>query len=183
MSDDAVRTRLTLSDPPPGEDAEVSFQDYFVRLGHDVTVTSLRFAGAETARPAPGVLDAINDSEVVICCPSNPIVSIGPILAVPGIRSALEARRDSVIGVSPIVAGAAIRGPADRLLRELGHDSSALGVAKLYSPWVGTLVIDEADHGLASDIEALGMRCVVAPTVMSDATASANLAKAVLGAR
>jgi LPPG:FO 2-phospho-L-lactate transferase len=182
MSDDPVRTRVTLADPPAGEEAEVAFQDYFVRLGHDVAVASVRFDGAELARPAPGVLEAIDTAELVMCCPSNPIVSIGPILAVPGIRAALTARRDTVVAVSPIVAGAALKGPADRLLRELGHESSALGVARLYAPWVGTLVIDEADAELVGDIEALGMRCVVAPTVMSDGHRAADLAKAVLSA-
>lgn len=182
MSDDPVRTRVTLAEPPPGENVEVAFQDYFVRLGHAVSVASIRFAGAEDARPAPGVLDALDDAELVICCPSNPIVSIGPILAVPGIQPALEARRDTVVAVSPIVAGAALKGPADRLLRELGHEASALGVARLYAPWVGTLVIDEADGALAPDIEALGVRCVVAPAVMSDALGATNLAKAVVNA-
>jgi LPPG:FO 2-phospho-L-lactate transferase len=182
MSDDAVRTRVTLAEPPEGEDAEVAFQDYFVRLGHAVAVASVRFAGAEEARPAPGVLEAIGGAELVICCPSNPIVSIGPILAVPGIRPALLARRDTVVAVSPIVAGAALKGPADRLLRELGHEASALGVARLYAPWVGTLVIDEADGDLMADIEALGVRCVVTPTVMSDSSRAADLAKALLNA-
>jgi LPPG:FO 2-phospho-L-lactate transferase len=182
MSDQPVRTRVTLAEPPPGEEREVAFQDYFVRLGHALPVASLRFSGAEAARPAPGVLEAIAAAEVVICCPSNPIVSIGPILSVPGILHALEARRDRVVGVSPIVAGTALRGPADRLLRELGHEASALGVARLYAPWVGTLVIDEADESLAGAIEALGVRCVVAPTVMTDTARAADLAEAVLGA-
>ncbi len=123
MSDDAVRTRLTLAHPPPGEPDEVAFQDYFVRLGHDVAVRVVRFEGADAAAPAPGVLDAIASAERIVCCPSNPVVSIGPILAIPGIREALEARRDSVVAVSPIIAGAALRGPADRLLRELGEEA------------------------------------------------------------
>jgi LPPG:FO 2-phospho-L-lactate transferase len=182
MTDDPVRTRVTLVEPPAGEDAEVAFQDYFVRFGHAVAVTSVRFVGAEEARAAPGVLDAIGDAELVICCPSNPIVSIGPILAVPGIRQALQARRDAVVAVSPIVAGRALKGPADRLLRELGHEASALGVARLYAPWVGTLVIDDTDEALASGIEALGMRCVVTPAVMSDPVRATNLAKAVVNA-
>jgi len=182
MSDDPIRTRVTLADPPDGEEAEVAFQDYFVRLAHDVAVASLRFDGAAEATAAPGVLDAISEADLVVCCPSNPIVSIGPILAVPGILDALESRRDSVVAVSPIVAGAALRGPADRLLRELGHEATALGVARLYAPWAGTLVIDEADEGLAPGVEALGMRCVVAPTVMSDAARTASLAKVVIDA-
>jgi LPPG:FO 2-phospho-L-lactate transferase len=182
MSDDPVRTRVTLAEPPPGEANEVAFQDYFVRLGHNVAVSSLRFDGADAARPGPGVIDAIERAELVVCCPSNPIVSIGPILAVPGIRPALESRRDRVVAVSPIVAGTALKGPADRLLRELGHESSALGVARLYAPWVGTLVIDEADAPLAPEVESLGMRCVVAATVMSDPERAGELAKVVLGA-
>jgi LPPG:FO 2-phospho-L-lactate transferase len=183
MSDDAVRTRVTLAEPPEGEPADVAFQDYFVRLGHNVAVSAIEFAGAATASAAPGVLEAIAGAELVICCPSNPIVSIGPILSVPGVLHALEERRDDVVAVSPIVAGAALRGPADRLLFELGHDPSALGVARLYAPWAGTFVIDVADEALGPDIEALGMRCVVAPSVMSDAGRAASLAKAVLGAR
>jgi LPPG:FO 2-phospho-L-lactate transferase len=182
MSDDAVRTRVTLAEPPEGEPAEVAFQDYFVRLGHDVAVSGVDFAGAAEARPAPGVLDAIADADVVVCCPSNPVVSIGPILALPGVLSSLETRRDDVVAVSPIVAGAALRGPADRLLRELGHDSSALGVARLYARWAGTFVIDEADEALAPEIEGLGMRCVVTATVMADPSRAVNLAKAVLSA-
>lgn len=183
MSDDPVRTRVTLAEPADGTAAEVAFQDYFVRLGHDVPVSAVGFAGAAQAAPAPGVLAAIESAELVICCPSNPIVSIGPILAVPGIKDAVTARREEVVAVSPIVAGAALRGPADRLLRELGHDPSALGVARLYAPWAGTFVIDEADEVAAPEIEALGMRCVVTQTVMSDLARAGGLAKAVLDAR
>ncbi len=182
MSNDPVRTRVTLADPAEDEGSEVGFQDYFVRLRHDVPVASIRFDGAERALPAPGVLEAIERADLVVGCPSNPVVSIGPILAVPGVARALEARRDRVVAVSPIVAGAALRGPADRLLAELGHEPSALGVARLYTSWVGTFVIDEADASLARDIEALGMRCVVTPTVMSDAEKQVALAKAVVDA-
>jgi len=182
MSDQPVRTRVTLADPPLGESPEVAFQDYFVRLHHEVPVRALRFDGADEARPAPGVLEAIGAADLVVCCPSNPVVSIGPILAVPGIQTALEARRDRVVAVSPIVAGAAIRGPADRLLRELGHEASALGVARLYASWAATFVIDEADGGLVPAIEALGVRCVVAPTLMTDRARAAALAKVVLDA-
>jgi len=182
MSDQAVRTRVRLAHPEPGQDAEASFQDYFVRLRHDVEVASLRFAGADEAHPAPGVLEAIGSADLIVCCPSNPIVSIGPILAVPGIRDALCARRNRVIAVSPIVAGAALRGPADRLLRELGHEASALGVARLYAPWAGTFVLDEIDRDLAKDVEELGLRCVVTDTVMSDRARSVGLAKVVVDA-
>ena len=182
VSDDPVRTRLTLAEPASGPPVEVAFQDYFVRLGHGVAVRRVRFDGAERARPAPGVLEAIAGAEAVVACPSNPIVSIGPLLAVPGVRPALESRRADVVAVSPIVAGAALKGPADRLLTELGHESSAVGVARLYAPWAGTLVIDEADAHLADAVEAEGVRCVVAPTVMSSPERAAALGRAVLDA-
>lgn len=182
VSDDPVRTRLTLAEPATGPPVEVAFQDYFVRLGHAVAVREVRFDGAERASPAPGVLEAIATAEAVVVCPSNPLVSIGPLLAVPGVRPALEARRTAVVAVSPIVAGAALKGPADRLLAELGHESSAVGVARLYAPWAGTLVIDEADAHLAGAVEAEGVRCVVATIVMSSAERAAALGKVVLDA-
>ncbi|MGH9043929.1 MAG: 2-phospho-L-lactate transferase CofD family protein, partial [Acidimicrobiales bacterium] len=138
--------------------------------------------GAERATPAPGVLEAIASADTIICCPSNPVLSVGPILAVPGIERALQSRRDRVIAISPIVGGKALRGPADRLLRELGHEPSASGVARLYLAWVGTIVIDDADKDLASNIEALGMRCVVTNTIMSDASHAQDLARTVVNA-
>ena len=178
MSDDPVRTLVTI-DAPGGDTEEISFQDYFVRLHHSVGVRSLRFVGAEAARPAPGVLDALADAERIIGCPSNPLVSIGPLLAVPGIEDVLRKRRDDVVAVSPIVGGAALKGPADRLLRELGHEPSALGVAHLYAPWVGTLVIDDVDAALAPAIEREGVRCVVTDTVMATRARAAALAEVV----
>ncbi|MGH9082105.1 MAG: 2-phospho-L-lactate transferase [Acidimicrobiales bacterium] len=184
MSDDPVRTRLTLARSAAGvpAGAEIAFQHYFVRLRHAVAVGAVRFDGAEQARPAPGVLDALTGADRVVVCPSNPIVSIGPILAVPGIAAALAARRDDVVAVSPIVAGAALKGPADRLLVELGHESSVVGVARLYAAIAGTLVIDEADGHLAPKVEAEGVRAVVAPAVMSSPQRAAALAKVVLDA-
>jgi len=184
VTDDAVRTMLTLAEDtelgPAG--TEVAFQDYFVRLHHGVTVRAVRFAGAEAARPTTRVMDALAEAERIIVCPSNPIVSIGPLLAVPGLRAALVARRDDSIAVSPIVAGAALKGPADRLMAELGTESSVAGVARLYAPWVGTLVIDEADRGSAAKVEAEGVRCVVAPTVMDSLERAAALARVVCDA-
>jgi LPPG:FO 2-phospho-L-lactate transferase len=177
VTDDPLRTRLQLVDGP-----EVGFQDYFVRLHHDVAVQSVRFEGDRSARPAPGVLDALSAADVVVVCPSNPVVSIGPLLAVPGILEQLALRRQQTVGVSPIIAGSALKGPADRLLREMGFESSVVGVARWYSSWVGTLVIDEADADLASAVEAEGVRCVVAPTVMSTLDRSAALARAVIDA-
>jgi LPPG:FO 2-phospho-L-lactate transferase len=161
---------------------EVSFQDYFVRLHHDVTVRGVRFEGADTAQAAPGVMEALRDADSILVCPSNPVVSIGPILAVPGVREALTARREAVVAVSPIVAGAALKGPADRLMAELGTEPSVVGVARLYAPWVGTLVVDVADAHLANDVEAEGLRCVVTPTVMHSPQQAEELARAVLDA-
>ncbi len=184
VTDDQLRTRVTLAEAsicgPAG--TEVSFQDYFVRLHHDVAVRAVRFDGAAAARPGPGVLESIGAARTVVVCPSNPIVSIGPLLAVPGVRDALAARRDRVVGVSPIVAGAALKGPADRLMAELGMEASVVGVARLYAGWVGTLVVDEADAAHAAAVEAEGMRCVVAPTVMASPERAAALARVVLDA-
>ena len=176
VTDDDLRTRVQLV----GGD-EVGFQEYFVKLHHDVAVARVRFAGAEGARPGPGVLEAIAGAETVVVCPSNPVVSIDPLLAVPGVSDALLLRRDRTVAVSPIVAGAALKGPADRLLVEMGFESSVVGVARWYAPWVSTLVIDLADAELAPAVEAEGVRCVVAPTVMSDVARAAALARVVLG--
>ncbi|MDR3649979.1 MAG: 2-phospho-L-lactate transferase [Acidimicrobiales bacterium] len=177
MSDDPVRTHLKLVDGP-----EVSFQEYFVGRRHAVAVESVRFAGAGTAVPAPGVLDAVADAEVVIVCPSNPIVSIGPLLAVPGIADGLTTRRRDVVAVSPIIAGAALKGPADRLLAELGHEPTVVGVARVYADFVGTLLVDEADAASADAVEACGVRCVVAPTIMHTPEHAAALASLLLDA-
>jgi LPPG:FO 2-phospho-L-lactate transferase len=184
VTDDPLRTRVALAETsalgPAGTD--VSFQDYFVRLRHGVPVRGIRFEGAETARPAPGVMDALVDAQTIVVCPSNPVVSIGPVLAVPGVRETLQARRDQVVAVSPIVAGAALKGPADRLMAELGTEPSVVGVARLYAPWVATLVVDVADVSSAEAIEAEGVRCVVTPTVMSTPDRAAALAQAVVDA-
>jgi LPPG:FO 2-phospho-L-lactate transferase len=184
VTDDAVRTMLTLAEKTELGDAgtEVAFQDYFVRLHHGVAVRSVRFAGAELARPTPAVTAALTAAARIVVCPSNPIVSIGPLLAVPGVRDALEARRDDVIAVSPIVAGSALKGPADHLMAELGTEPSVVGVARLYAPWVSTLVIDEADRDLAPAVEAEGVRCVVAPTIMDSPDRAAALARVVIDA-
>jgi LPPG:FO 2-phospho-L-lactate transferase len=177
VTDDPLRTRLQLVDGP-----EVGFQEYFVHLRHDVAVASVRFQGAEDAAAAPGVLEALAGAEAIVVCPSNPVVSIDPLLAVPGVLDQLASARDRTIGVSPIIAGAALKGPADRLLREMGFESSVVGVARWYAPWLGALVIDEADAELAGAVEAEGVRCIVAPTVMSTVERSAQLARTVLDA-
>jgi len=184
MTEDPVATMVTLADGGgTGREAggEVGFQEYFVRLGHSVAVDSVRFDGAENSRPGPGVLDALAGADVVVIAPSNPIVSIGPLLAVPGIADALRARRADTVAVSPIVAGAALKGPADRLMRELGHEASVVGVARLYRDLAATLVVDTADAGLADAVEAEGMACVVTDTIMSSPDVAAGLARRILG--
>lgn len=176
MTDDPVATKVTVE----GE-GEIDFQDYFVGRRHSVAVSAVRFAGVESAVAAAGVLDALDTASTIVIAPSNPIVSIGPVLAVPGVREAVVARRDRVVAVSPIVAGAALKGPADRLLVELGHEASVVGVARLYAEVAGTLVVDTADADLAGAVEAEGVRCVVAPTVMSGPPEAAALARVTLG--
>jgi LPPG:FO 2-phospho-L-lactate transferase len=124
---------------------------------------------------------AIDGAEAVVICPSNPIVSIGPILAIAGIRDAVVARRAETVAVSPIVGGRALKGPADRMMAELGHEASVVGIARMYAPFAGTLIIDSVDAGLAPAVEAEGMTCVVTATVMTGPREAANLARTVLG--
>ena len=175
VSNDPVRTKITLAS---GE--EISFQEYFVHLSHNVPIAKVRFAGALRAQPVPEVLQAIDNAKVVVIAPSNPVVSIEPILAIPSISEALEGRRERNIAVSPIVAGAALRGPADRIMKELGEEASVKGVARRYRKVAGTLVIDETDSALASAVEATGMRPLVAPTIMHSAKEAAQLAENIM---
>jgi len=156
---------------------EIDFQDYFVRRHQADEVRGLRLDGVESARPSPAARVALAEAELVVIGPSNPIVSIGPIVAIPGMRDALLATTAPRIGVSGIVAGKALRGPADRMLVSLGHESSALGVARLYAGLLDRFVIDEADAALAPTIEAeLGIKVNVLPTVMSSDEDRAALA-------
>jgi len=173
-TNDRVRTQV-------GTDAgELDFQAYFVQRGQRDEVRAVRFEGADVARPSPAALVALATAELVVIGPSNPIVSIGPTLAIPGMREALLAAPAPRIGVSGIVAGKALRGPADRMLTSLGHESSALGVARLYDGLLDRFVIDEADAALAPAIEALGMAVSVLPTVMRSDEDRAGLARALL---
>ncbi|MGH1493891.1 MAG: 2-phospho-L-lactate transferase [Acidimicrobiales bacterium] len=175
VSNDRVRTMVTTV-----AHGEISFQEYFVGKGHSVAVSSVRFDGADTASAGPGVIDAIHNADRVIIAPSNPAVSIDPVLAIPGVGEALRQRRESVVAVSPIIAGKALKGPADRLLTELGREASVVGVAEWYRDTIGTLVVDNADRDLCPAIEALGVAAVATDTIMSDATRSAALASALL---
>ena len=155
----------------------LAFQEYFVKERHDVEVESVSVQGLENAEPSPGVIAAIEDAEAVIIAPSNPIVSINPVLDVKGVREAVAKRRESVVAISPIVGGAALKGPADRLLKDLGHDPSVEGVARLYEPVAASLVIDLADEALSESVENAGVRCVVTDTIMRSTTITAELAR------
>jgi len=179
MSDDRVETRLTVPGPA-GTSEEIGFQDWFVGRAHADGVESVRFVGADDAEPAPGVLAAIADADRILICPSNPIVSVAPVLAVPGVRPALAARRADVVAVSPLVAGRALKGPADTLMASLGHEVSVVGVARLYAPFAATLVVDHADAHLASAVEAEGLTCIVTATVMHGPPEAAALARIAL---
>ena len=178
MSDHRVTTMVTLRD----EGIEVPFQEYFVQRHHSVAVAGVRFDGAEVARPTSAALSAISDSEIVVIAPSNPLVSIAPIRALAGVDAVLSARRDSVVAISPIVGGAALKGPADRMLEELGHEASVVGVARLYAEIAATLVIDPIDAHLARAVEAAGMRVVITPSVMSTPDIGQELARQTLAA-
>jgi LPPG:FO 2-phospho-L-lactate transferase len=182
MSDDRLSTMVTVGDPDDiaQRDREVSFQDYFVRLRHGVPVRSVRFDGVAglTSQARSALLAA---SSIVIA-PSNPLVSIGPIRSLAGVDELLAQRRDRVVAISPIVGGAALKGPADRMLVELGHAPTAVGVAALYSPIASTLVIDTVDAHHADAITATGMRCVVTGTVMSTPAIARQLANDALDA-
>jgi LPPG:FO 2-phospho-L-lactate transferase len=182
MTDDPVATLVTVRgdeiDSPT--DIEMGFQDYFVGHQHAVAVRSVRVAGIDAARPGPEVIATLERADVIVIAPSNPIVSIGPVRAVAGVDDVLRRRRHRVVAVSPIVAGAALKGPADRMLVELGHEASVVGVARLYRDVAATLVIDTADAGLASAVEDVGMHCVVTDTIMREPGVAAALAARVL---
>ncbi len=177
MSDQKVSTVVTLADG-----ADVSFQEYFVKLRHSVAVKDVRFDGADRAELASGLDQVLNEAECVVIAPSNPIVSIGPIRALRSVDAILGRRRSSVVAISPIVGGAALKGPADRMLRELGHEPSVVGVARLYAAIAGALVIDPVDAHLADAVEAEGIRAVITPSVMSSPEIGAQLVRVSLRA-
>jgi len=176
MSDDAVRTRVRTAD------GWLGFQEYFVRDKAKAEVLDVLYAGADTARPAPGVLAALADAELVVVCPSNPVTSVGPVLAVPGVVDALTAARAPVVAVSPIAGGAAVSGPAGALLRARGLEVSPVGVASAYTPWLDTLLVDPRDAGCADRLAGLGVRAVVADILMPDHDREIALARRVIEA-
>jgi LPPG:FO 2-phospho-L-lactate transferase len=163
MTDDPV---ATLVETPDGM---LDFQEYFVRRRQQDDVTGVLFRGADVARPSDAALAAIAEAELIVLCPSNPIVSIGPILAVPGFRDALQGANAPVIAVSPIIGGKALKGPADKMLTTLGHEVSAAGVAAIYGDLIDGFVIDDQDAPLADRIGATGVRVLVTRTIMGDA--------------
>lgn len=174
MSDQPVPTIIET------DEGALHFQNYLVKRRAEPIVHGIRFVGAESARPAPGVLEAIEQARRIIICPSNPLISIGPILEVPGIRGQLRARKRDVIAVCPIVGGKSLKGPSDKMLAQLGYEARALGVAKLYADFAGTFVIDPVDKAGAAEISALGMKAAILPTVMKTHAQKLKLARGLL---
>lgn len=174
MTNQAVPTTIESNEGP------LHFQEYLVKRRAEPLVRGIRFENAESATPAPGVLEAIHAARRIIICPSNPLISIGPILAVRGIREALRERKADVIAVCPIVGGKSLKGPSDRMLAQLGYEVSARGVARLYADFTGTYVLDPADRQQVASIRSLGMSVAVMPTVMRTLAQKRKLARALL---
>jgi LPPG:FO 2-phospho-L-lactate transferase len=181
-----VKSRiLPMSDQPvptiiDSDEGALHFQEYLVKRRAEPVVRGIRYDGVESARPAPGVLEAIRDADRIVICPSNPLISIGPILAVGGIREALRARRKDVIAVCPIVGGKSLKGPSDKMLVQLGYESSAQAVANLYADFTGTFVLDPADETHVEKIKELDMKVAVIPTVMKTPADKRKLARALV---
>ncbi len=175
MSDAPCPTLVTLS-----SGATIHFEEYLVRDGAPTDVEGVDLSAATAADAAPGVLEAIEAADTILVCPSNPIVSIGPILAVRGVRAALDASRAPIVAVSPIVSGAPIKGPAHTLMRALGVEVSATGVARFYRDWIDGFVFDARDRGLLGEIEALGLEADCLDTMMVDAGVAESVARAAL---
>jgi LPPG:FO 2-phospho-L-lactate transferase len=174
MSNQSVPTIIHTSEGP------LHFQEYLVKRRAQPIVRSIHFENVAYASPAPGVLTAIREARRIFICPSNPLISIGPILAIPGIRVALCERKADIIAVCPIVGGKSLKGPSDRMLAQLGHEVSARGVARLYADFTGTFVVDPADRGQVASIRSLGMNIAVIPTVMCTLAQKRKLARALL---
>lgn len=176
MSDDPIETMIVT------EDGTMHFQEYMVKRRTEPVVTDVKFRGVEKTKPASGVIEAIMEADGIVICPSNPIVSIGPILALKGVRTALRKGKTRIVGISPIVGGATIKGPADKLMKALGIEVSAYGVAELYRDFLGGFVIDNVDRHLKEHIETLGMKVVVTNTIMRDLKVKIKLAETALQA-
>ncbi|MFZ4515769.1 MAG: 2-phospho-L-lactate transferase, partial [Acidimicrobiia bacterium] len=180
MTDARVTTRITAD--INGEATTFAMQEWFVRERAVPRVIDIAFDGATAATPAPGVLAAIAAASTIIICPSNPLISIGPIVAIPAIRSALVAARDRVVAISPLIAGRAVKGPADHMMAAQGYDASCVGVAEMYREFCSAFVIDQRDDSRATEVEALGYRVVVTDTLMHDVRIAAALAQSALTA-
>lgn len=181
VSDDRITTRIDAVDPTTGEELDLHLQEYWVKRHGADEVKSVRYDGVEGAQPAPGVLAAIAAADAIVLCPSNPVVSLGPILAVPGVRDAVSARRSVTAGVSGIVGGAPVLGMADRVMPAQGLEVNAVGAAEAYRGLLRGWVIDERDRDLSQRIEALGMDVAVTDTMMIDDDAAERVARIVLG--
>ena len=179
MSDDPVTTRISVV--ADGDELDLHFQEYWVRRGGRDEVKAVRYEGAERSRPAPGVLEALTAADAIVLCPSNPVASLGPILAVPGIRETVGARRTDVVGVSGIVAGAPLAGMADRLMPAAGAEVTAAGAAEYYRGLLGAWVVDDADRALIPRIEANGLRVGATDSIMTDDAKAEALARFALG--
>ena len=175
MSEDACPTLVELAGG-----RTLHFEEYLARDGAPDDVVAVDLSATRRARPGPGVLEAIASAEAILVCPSNPIVSIGPILALPGVRQALQAASAPVVAISPIIGGAPVKGPADRLLRAGGHEVSARGVARLYADWIDGFVLDRRDAAQAKDVEALGLSCTATDTLMRRPEVARELARVAL---
>jgi LPPG:FO 2-phospho-L-lactate transferase len=173
-SDDRLRTRIVT----PG--GELEFQEWLVGRRAADPVSAVRFEGVPGARPAPGVLEAIAGADAIVLAPSNPFVSLAPILAVDGVRDAVCARREQVVAITPMIGSQAVKGPLAGMLATLGHDVSAVGVADVLAPLAAAFVLDSADDARSGEIRALGMRTVSVPTLMRDPESAAALARAAL---
>jgi LPPG:FO 2-phospho-L-lactate transferase len=174
MTDDKFETRIVT------EIGSIHFQEYLVKREAKDEVLGVEFIGAESANPAPGVVESIRDSQLVVICPSNPIVSIGTVLAVNGVRDAIRRTGAKKVAISPIIAGAPVKGPADKLLRGLGFEVSAYSVAKLYSDFLDTFILDTADAAEKDRIEKLGIEVKVTNTIMKSLQDKIELARTVL---
>jgi len=179
MSDDPVTTRISVV--ADGEELDLHFQAYWVRRGGRDEVKAVRYEGAERSRPAPGVLEALTAADAIVLCPSNPVASLGPILAVPGIRETVGARRTDVVGVSGIVAGAPLAGMADRLMPAAGAEVTAAGAAEYYRGLLGAWVVDDSDRALIPRIVATGLRVGATDSIMTDDAKAEALARFALG--
>ncbi|MFI8261652.1 MULTISPECIES: 2-phospho-L-lactate transferase [unclassified Streptomyces] len=181
MSDDRVETHVAITDPETGERRVVHFQEYWVRLRASLDAEAVVPVGAEQAKPAPGVLEAIAAADLIVFPPSNPVVSVGTILAVPGIREAVAAAGAPVVGLSPIVGGAPVRGMADKVLAAVGVESTAAAVARHYgAELLDGWLVDTSDADAVAEVEAAGIACRAVPLMMTDLAATAEMARAAL---